>query len=87
MSPVRHRRCRPDIIHDPDPLTDAKKHAMDFARAVHGDDAATIRRITAGMGWEHLVALAIVGYEAIKPGELRLLQVVKARDEEDADAA
>lgn len=83
-----HRAKQPAVTHDPNPITDAKAHAFAFSRAVRGRDPAEIRRITAGMDREHLIALAVVFAEAVRPGELRLLQIVKGSDGEDeADAA
>lgn len=84
-APRRGDRYRPPpVILPSGPVLAAKAVALQFRQAVAASSPGEVARLTAGMTREQLIALAVVGFEAIPPGSMQLLQVVRARDEGDA---
>jgi hypothetical protein len=88
MSAGRGARYRPPpLVLPDDPVAAAKAVALAFRQAVHTTNAAEVKRLTRGMTWQQVVALAVVMAEGLQPGDFRLLHVTRVSDDESEAVA
>ena len=84
----RGARYRPPPLMLPaEPVAAAKAVALAFRQAVHTTNAAEIQRLTEGMSWQQVVALAVVMAEGHQPGDFRLVHVTRVSDEDEQEGA
>ena len=77
----------PPLVRPDDPVAAAKGIALAFRQAVHTTNAAEVERLTRGMTWQQVVALAVVVAEGHQPGDFRLVHVTRVSDEDEQEGA
>jgi hypothetical protein len=70
------------VRQDPDPVVAAKAVAMEFTWSVKQSNWPRARVLTKDMTRSQLLMLAAVLADGISPGDLRLLRVTQAADDE-----